>query len=214
MQPGTYLNHDTDEISYSDFINRELILFSMADNVRSIPSVADGLKPGQRKVIWACFKRNLRKEIKVNNAHTLVLYPPLLISPCATTQVAQLVGYISEHAAYHHGEQSLTMTIVNLAQDYVGSNNLNLLLPNGQYGTRDQGGKDHASARYIFTEPAPITRTIFHPADDPLHNYLKEDNDQIEPEWYVPVIPLILVNGAEGIGTGSSIPPSCFSMSC
>lgn len=66
MQPGTYLNHDTDEISYSDFINRELILFSMADNVRSIPSVADGLKPGQRKVIWACFKRKLKKEIKVN----------------------------------------------------------------------------------------------------------------------------------------------------
>ena len=65
LQPGTYLNHDTDEISYSDFINRELILFSMADNVRSIPSVADGLKPGQRKVIWACFKRKLKKEIKV-----------------------------------------------------------------------------------------------------------------------------------------------------
>lgn len=85
MQPGTYLNHDTDEISYSDFINRELILFSMADNVRSIPSVADGLKPGQRKVIWACFKRNLKKEIKVNSAHTLVLHPPLLISPCPTT---------------------------------------------------------------------------------------------------------------------------------
>jgi len=94
------------------------------------------------------------------------------------------------------------MTIVNLAQDYVGSNNLNLLLPNGQYGTRDQGGKDHASARYIFTEPAPITRMIFHPGDDPLLDYLKEDNDQIEPEWYMPVIPLILINGAEGIGTG------------
>ncbi|KAF8264485.1 DNA topoisomerase [Lactarius quietus] len=182
FRPGTYLDHDTDEISYSDFINKELILFSMADNVRSIPSVADGLKPGQRKVIWACFKRKLKKEIKV----------------------AQLVGYISEHAAYHHGEQSLTMTIVNLAQDYVGSNNLNLLLPNGQYGTRDQGGKDHASARYIFTEPAPITRTIFHPADDPLLTYLREDNDDIEPEWYMPVIPLILLNGSEGIGTGWS----------
>ena len=208
LQPGTYLNHDTDEISYSDFINRELILFSMADNVRSIPSVADGLKPGQRKVIWACFKRKLKKEIKV--------HCPFVI-PCSSTiphpvvlpvpQVAQLVGYISEHAAYHHGEQSLTMTIVNLAQDYVGSNNLNLLLPNGQYGTRDQGGKDHASARYIFTEPAPITRTIFHPADDPLLDYLKEDNDTIEPEWYMPVIPLLLINGAEGIGTGLSPRP-------
>ncbi|KAI6153143.1 DNA topoisomerase II [Pisolithus tinctorius] len=182
FKPGTYLDHNMDEIPFSDFINRELILFSMADNVRSIPSMADGLKPGQRKVIWGCFKRKLKKEIKV----------------------AQLVGYISEVAAYHHGEASLTMTIVNLAQDYVGSNNLNLLLPNGQYGTRDQGGKDHASARYIFTELSPWTRTIFNPADDPLLTYLKEDNDWIEPEYYMPVIPLVLVNGAEGIGTGWS----------
>jgi DNA topoisomerase-2 len=94
------------------------------------------------------------------------------------------------------------MTIVNLAQDYVGSNNLNFLLPNGHYRTRDQGGKDTASARYIFTEPALITRTIFHPAD------LKEDNDQIEPEWYIPVIPLVLINAAESIGTGLSQIPS------
>jgi DNA topoisomerase II len=112
------------------------------------------------------------------------------------------VGYISEHAAYHHGEQSLTMTIVNLAQDYVGSNNINLLKPNGQYGTRDQGGKDHASARYIFTEPSPIARTIFHPADDPLLNQQKDDNQIIEPEFYLPILPMILVNGADGIGTG------------
>ena len=182
----------------------------MADNVRSIPSVADGLKPGQRKVIWACFKRKLKKEIKVQcpirDSLFLFHHPHPAVFP-PHTQVAQLVGYISEHAAYHHGEQSLTMTIVNLAQDYVGSNNLNLLLPNGQYGTRDQGGKDHASARYIFTEPAPITRTIFHPADDPLLNYLKEDSDMIEPEWYMPIIPLVLINGAEGIGTGLSLPP-------
>ena len=152
----------------------------MADNIRSIPSVADGLKPGQRKVIWGCFKRKLKKEIKV----------------------AQLVGYISEKAAYHHGEVSLTMTIVNLAQDYVGSNNMNLLLPNGQYGTRDQGGKDHASARYIFTEPAPIARAVFHPSDDPLLTVQKDDGEIIEPEYYMPILPLVLINGAEGIGTG------------
>ena len=124
--------------------------------------------------------------------------------------MAQLVGYISEHAAYHHGEQSLTMTIVNLAQDYVGGNNLNLLMPNGQFGTRDQGGKDHASARYIFTEPAPITRAVFHPDDDPLLNYLKDDNDPIEPEHYLPVLPMVLINGAEGIGTGWSTNVPCY----
>jgi DNA topoisomerase-2 len=96
------------------------------------------------------------------------------------------------------------MMIVNLVQDYVGSNNLNLLLPNSQDGMCDQGGKDHALACYIFTEPAPITRTIFHPADDPLLDYLREDNDQIKPKWYMPVIPLVLINGTEGIGTGLS----------
>ncbi|GJE94175.1 DNA topoisomerase 2 [Phanerochaete sordida] len=188
LEPGTFLNHDTREISVSDFINRELILFSYADNVRSIPSVADGLKPGQRKVIWGCFKRKLKSEIKV----------------------AQLVGYISEKAAYHHGEQSLMMTIVNLAQDFIGSNNVNLLMPNGQFGTRDQGGKDHASARYIFTELSPMSRALFHPGDDPLLNYLKDDTTDIEPEWYMPILPLVLVNGAEGIGTGWSTNVPCY----
>src|SRR5258708_20402444 len=124
----------------------------MADNVHAIPSAADGLKAGQRKVIWSCFKRKLKKEIKVDRISYVCTIP--LIS-CPTTQVAQLVGYISEHAAYHHGEQSLTMTIVNLAQDYVGSNHLNLFLPHAQYGTRDPGGNDHASPPHTSPEPPP-----------------------------------------------------------
>jgi DNA topoisomerase-2 len=114
FKPGTFLDHDVATLPISDFVNKELILFSMADNIRSIPSVADGLKPGQRKVLFACFKRNLSKEIKV----------------------AQLAGYVSEKTAYHHGEQSLYATIVGLAQDFVGSNNISLLEPRGQFGTR------------------------------------------------------------------------------
>lgn len=102
------------------------------------------------------------------------------------------------------------MTIVNLAQDYIGSNNVNLLMPNGQFGTRDQGGKDHASARYIFTELSPMARTLFHTGDDPILNYLKDDTTDIEPEWYMPIMPLILVNGAEGIGTGWSTSVPCY----
>jgi DNA topoisomerase-2 len=113
-KPGTFLDHDVATLPISDFVNKELILFSMADNIRSIPSVADGLKPGQRKVMFGCFKKNLTKEIKV----------------------AQLAGFVSEKTAYHHGEVSLTSTIVGLAQNYVGSNNINLLDPRGQFGTR------------------------------------------------------------------------------
>ena len=125
-------------------------------------------------------------------------------------QVAQLVGYISEHAAYHHGEASLAATIINLAQNYVGSNNINLLVPSGQYGTRDVGGKDHAAPRYIFTQPTPLARVLCNPADDALLNAQKDDNTFIEPEFYMPVVPLVLVNGAEGIGTGWSTTIPCY----
>ena len=182
--PGTYLDHkeNVNGIRYHDFIHKELILFSMADNVRSIPSVVDGFKPGQRKILFSCLKRNLKLEIKV----------------------AQLAGYISEHSAYHHGEISLTGTIINMAQDYVGSNNLNLLLPQGQFGTRLKGGKDAASARYIFTTLSPLTRLLFHQSDDNMLNFLEDDGQSVEPEFYIPIIPLVLVNGSEGIGTGWS----------
>ncbi|SCV70341.1 BQ2448_1735 [Microbotryum intermedium] len=184
--PGTYLDHSISEVPIEDFINKELILFSMADNVRSIPSVIDGFKPGQRKVLFGCFKRKLTQEIKVG----------------------QLAGYVAEHSAYHHGDLSLQGTIIGLAQQFVGSNNLNILDPNGQFGTRLQGGKDAASARYIFTNVSAITRSVFHPADDNVLDYLNDDGQSIEPSWFIPIIPMALVNGSDGIGTGwsSSVP--------
>ncbi|KAF6995935.1 hypothetical protein CFC21_012354 [Triticum aestivum] len=181
-QPGTCLDQREKRIKYSDFINKELILFSMADLERSIPSMVDGFKPGQRKILFCSFKKNLVKESKV----------------------AQFIGYVSEHSAYHHGEQSLASTIIGMAQDFVGSNNINLLEPRGQFGTRNAGGKDAASARYIFTRLQPITRLIFPKDDDVLLNYLNEDGQSIEPSWYMPIIPMVLVNGSEGIGTGWS----------
>lgn len=154
----------------------------MADNMRSIPSMVDGFKPGQRKVLFACFKRNLKAE----------------------TKVAQLVGYIGEVTSYHHGEASLAGTIVGLAQHFVGNNNINTLMPNGQFGTRLMGGKDHASPRYIYTTIAPLTRTLFHKADDEILTYLRDDGLGIEPTWYMPILPMVLVNGTDGIGTGWS----------
>lgn len=180
--PGTHLDPDLTEIPISDFINKELILFSMADNIRSIPSVLDGFKPGQRKVLFACYKRNLRTEIKV----------------------AQLIGYVSENTDYHHGEASLSQTIIGLAQNFIGSNNLNVLKPNGSFGSRAAGGKDFSAPRYIFTEINEITRKVFNPLDNPLYTYVQADEATVEPEWYLPVLPMILVNGAEGIGTGWS----------
>ncbi|CAG8482548.1 2580_t:CDS:10 [Diversispora eburnea] len=139
---------------------RELIDMAF-NNIRSIPSMLDGLKPGQRKVLFGCFKRKLNKEIKV----------------------IQLAGYVSEHSAYHHGEASLHSTIITMANNFIGSNNLNLLEPSGQFGSRIQGGKDSASARYINTRLNPLTRLVFSPHDDGLLNYLNDDGSSIEPEW-------------------------------
>ena len=190
----TYLDYTTstvkeEGVKFTDFIDKEYILFSVYDNVRSIPHIIDGFKPSQRKVLFGCFKRKLRGEVKV----------------------AQLTGYIAEHSSYHHGEASLQGTIVGMATSFLGSNNLNLLTPSGQFGTRRMGGKDAASPRYIYTKLEPVTRTIFHPDDDALLNYLNDDGNSIEPDFYVPVIPMILVNGCEGIGSGwsSSIPNHC-----
>ena len=182
----TFLDQSKGQLTYSDFVHKELILFSVASNQRAIPSLVDGLKPGQRKILYACFLKRLAREIKV----------------------AQLAGYVAEKSAYHHGEQALTATIVGMAQSFVGSNNINLLYPSGMFGTRLAGGKDAASARYIFTRLSPIARAIFPLADDSVLNYLSDDGLDIEPDHYLPVLPMVLVNGSSGIGTGwsSSIP--------
>jgi DNA topoisomerase II len=177
-----YLDTNQPNVSYTDFINKELIHFSKYDCERSIPNIMDGLKISQRKILYSTFKKNLVKEIKV----------------------AQLSGYVSEQSGYHHGEASLNAAIVGMAQDYVGSNNINLLTPNGQFGTRLQGGKDSASERYIFTQLNKVTRYVFRKEDDPVLEYLDDDGQTVEPKFYVPIVPMILVNGGKGIGTGFS----------
>jgi len=179
------IQNDVKEVPIYDFVHRELIHFSNDDINRSIPNVIDGMKPSQRKVQYGCILRKLFKkqdEIKV----------------------AQLSGFISEKTSYHHGEASLQGTIIGMAQNYVGANNINQLHPSGQFGTRLLGGEDHASARYIFTFLSDWNRLIFRPEDDPILTYLNDDGASIEPEYYVPIIPMVLVNGAEGIGTGFS----------
>ncbi len=124
-------------------------------------------------------------------------------------KVAQLSGYVSEVSAYHHGENSLQQAIVGMAQIYVGTNNINLLNPNGQFGSRCQGGQDASSARYIFTLLSKLTRLIFKEEDNAILKYQDDDGLQIEPEYYIPIIPMILVNGGIGIGTGySGSPPT------
>ncbi len=182
------LDSNNNEVLYEDFIDKELIHFSNYDVERSIPNICDGLKVSQRKILFACLKKNLTKEIKV----------------------AQLAGYVSENAAYHHGEASLQSAIIGMAQNFVGSNNINILKPNGQFGSRRCGGKDAGSPRYIYTLFSNITKHIFKTEDMKSLSYLNDDGVDVEPEYYMPIIPMVLVNGAIGIGTGFSTNIPCF----
>lgn len=178
-----YLDANERKVSYFDFVHRELIAFSIYDNVRSIPNIMDGFKPSQRKVYFGSLYENIyNSEIKV----------------------AQLSGSISQRTAYHHGEQSLNETIIGMAQNFVGKNNINILIPSGQFGSRLCGGKDAASPRYIFTQLDALGKKIFIDVDNDILISQKEEGKQIEPVYYAPIIPMILVNGSEGIGTGYS----------
>jgi DNA topoisomerase II len=185
----TILDYKTPEVTYEDFVNKELIHFSNYDLERSIPSVCDGLKTSQRKILYCCFKKPLwDKEIRV----------------------AQLAAYVSENSAYHHGETSLQGAITSMAQNFVGSNNINLLAPNGQFGSRTHAGRDASQPRYIHTQLRPITGKLFIKDDTELLTYMEDDGFPVEPEWYIPILPMILVNGAVGIGTGFSTNIPCY----
>lgn len=181
--PSEIIQNDQKDVTVTEFIHRELKHFSEGDVRRSIPSSIDGLKVSQRKILYGSFMRGIQtNEMKV----------------------AQLCGYIADKSCYHHGEVSLSSAITNMAQDFVGSNNVNLLLPKGQLGSRLQGGKDAASPRYTFVQMNPVTSLIFRVEDSPVLSYTSDDGVNTEPVYYVPVIPMALVNGLEGIGSGFS----------
>lgn len=170
----------------SHFTEGDLSQYFFASNIRTIPHLVDGLKPSQRKVLYICLKNNINKGLKVD----------------------QLQGMVSHEALYHHGPNSMIETIVGLSQNFVGKNNINLLIPEGNFGTRYEGGDDSASPRYIKTYLNNISRFIFRKEDDKLLEHLEDEGYKIEPEYYVPIIPMVLVNGVKGIGSGwsTSIP--------
>ena len=183
-QKDDVLDITSGHVNYRDFIYKEMLHYSIYDCERSIPHLMDGLKTSLRKILFSAFHKNLTSEIKV----------------------AQFAGYVSEKSEYHHGEASLNKGIIGMAQNYIGSNNINLLQPIGQFGTRLTGGKDAAAERYIFTRLDPITKTMFCKADDhpDVLEYQMDEGIPIEPVCYAPIIPTLLVNGSTGIGTGYS----------
>ena len=156
--------------------------FSIYNNKRMIPSVVDGFKPSQRKVIYG----TLKKSPGIDHDKGI--------------KVAQLANYIAEITDYHHGEGSLSGAIIGMAQNFPGSNNLNYLKPIGQFGSRlsPSAGAD----RYIFTDIMPIFRKLFPKEDDLILISEEEDGEQIEPKYYLPILPNVLINGSDGMATG------------
>jgi DNA gyrase/topoisomerase IV subunit B len=174
---------EIEKVTITNFIRNELIDFNIENDKRMIPHIIDGLKESQRKVIYTVFNKKLdfkKQSIKV----------------------ARLAGFVSASTSYHHGETILYETIKGMAQSFVGSNNIPILLDDGMFGSRVNN--DGSAARYIFTKMAALTRFIFREEDDELLDYLEDDGEKIEPEFYVPILPMILINGAISIGSGWS----------
>lgn len=159
-----------------DLFADEVRSFSIYDCQRSLPSGVDGLKPAMRKIIYGMLKKFPSQEVKVSIA----------------------AAGIQEVSCYHHG--SLEGTLVNMAKNYPGSNNLPFLEAIGQFGSRISPSA--AASRYIFTKLTDSFRQIFRKEDDGILNHMEDDGTVIEPEYYLPIIPTVLLNGSEGTGTG------------
>jgi DNA topoisomerase-2 len=180
--PST-LDYAAPTMGVTRFVDTELHDFSMETLTRAIPSLVDGLKESQRKVLYAAIQKcttNKNQEIKI----------------------AQLGAYAAEVTAYAHGEKSIQDTCNKMTHSFVGSNNLHLLEACGNTGSRLQMGADAASTRYTFTRLMPYTRTIFHTLDDPLLTQRTEEGLDIEFMEFSPILPMILINGCAGIATG------------
>jgi DNA topoisomerase-2 len=177
-------NHQRSEINarripMRHFFNTAFKEFSLYDNVRSIPFLTDGLKPAQRKAIYGTLTRG-------ENAGLI--------------QVERLASVVAAATDYHHGTGSMASTIVGMANNYPGSNNLNLFVPEGQFGSRLT--PESAAHRYIETKLSPYFRALFPKADDAILEHHEVDGEKIEPKTYAPLLPMVLVNGAQGTGTG------------
>jgi DNA topoisomerase-2 len=166
------------EITIDRLFQEQYRPYANYDNERSLPNLIDGLKITQRKVLYTCLLKNVNIEMKV----------------------AQLASSVAYETQYHHGEQGISGVICNLAQDFTGSNNLNWLEPIGQFGSRLSPVP--AAARYIFTKMSKNFRLYFRKEDDIILEHLYEDDFKIEPNFFVPILPGVLLNSSQGIGTG------------
>ena len=176
------------EMTVSYFIDKQLIIYHRMTLRRALPNIYDGFKEAHRKVFYGIYSANLKKKEKLT----------------------VLLGDIMKTTGYHHGDSSVYGTIIGMAQGFVGSNNIPLLSNQGQFGSRLLGGKDSAAPRYLYTLLEDITKAIFLDVDEPLLTYNYDDGERVEPMFYLPILPMILINGANGIACGYSSTIQCY----
>jgi len=161
-----------------DFFGNEYVNFASYDNLRKIASYVDGLKNSSRKVIYTILDKNITNEYKVQ----------------------RLTSLVSEHTEFIHGETNLEGVICNLAQNFVGSNNLNILYPEGNFGTRFS--PTPSASRYIYTFKEKAIDFIFRKEDFDILEIQKFEGSNIEPKYFIPIIPFVLINGSLGVSPG------------
>lgn len=171
-------------INIIDFMEKCNIHYAYDSCIRSIPSLYDGLKPSQRKILYTLFKRG-------KESYNF-------------QKVTSLSGDVTKIGRYLHGEASLEETIFGMMRYWAGSNNIPLLKSMGTIGSRLDMGTMHSQSRYVFTALNEISRFIFIKDDDEVLDYVKEEGEYTEPNYYVPIVPIVLINGGLGIGTGYS----------
>jgi DNA gyrase/topoisomerase IV subunit B len=183
------IDYSRERALFSEFMRSELCGYWYAACRRNLPHAVDGLKPSQRKAVYHV----------MTSRH-----------PCAEERISILAGKIISNMAYHHGEASMIETLVAMAQNHLGTNNINLLVPQGQFGSLILPRTVHASARYIYSYQEQIATALLPAADFPVLLRLSDDGVKVEPAFLAPIVPLLLINGAGGIGSGYSSDVPCY----
>lgn len=165
-------------MNITDYFNVDVCNYASYDNYRKIASIADGLKPSSRKCLYTVIKNNISTPKKVS----------------------QLKSDAASQTQYLHGDQSLEGVIVSLAQNYAGSNNIPLLKREGTFGSRLKPFA--AAGRYIFTCKEDYLDKIFRKEDDAILIEQIFEGDVIEPKYYIPILPMLAINGNIGLTTG------------
>ena len=184
LQPGL---SNQPFLPISTFVQTQVVKHPKDNVARMIPKMMDMFKESQRKLFQAALDK-----FNYGNKN-------------AAIKVSQLANYTSENMGYHHGEDGLSKTLIWMAQDIIGRNNLPLFIRKGQFGTRTKLGKKNnaGSPRYIRTALDPLATLIFRKEDAPLLKMRESEGDTVEPMNFMPVIKM-LCNGAEGVATGWS----------